>query len=182
MKRSIVLFTISLIALTIGFTSVAVSNVVKLPYKAHYNFMSADAKKEVECLAENIYFEAGYEPEKGQIAVAFVTLNRVKSGFFEGDICSVVKQKFNGVCQFSWWCENTTRSAKTLTGRSEIVYNDVRNLAVHVYANYDKLEDPSKGALFYHADYVSPGWRNMEYLTTIGRHLFYNRKDLKWTS
>jgi spore germination cell wall hydrolase CwlJ-like protein len=174
-----VLFTISLIALTIGFTALTVTNIVTLPYKAYYNFMSADAKKQVECLAQNIYYEAGYEPEKGQLAVAFVTINRVKSGFFEDDICGVVKQKHKGVCQFTWYCENTTRS---LTGRAEVVYNDVKDLAVYVYANYDKLEDPSKGALFYHADYVNPKWKNMEHLTTIGRHIFYIRKDLKWTS
>jgi spore germination cell wall hydrolase CwlJ-like protein len=179
MKRAIVLFTISLIALTIGFTALTVTNIVTLPYKAYYNFMSADAKKQVECLAQNIYYEAGYEPEKGQLAVAFVTINRVKSGFFEDDICGVVKQKHKGVCQFTWYCENTTRS---LTGRAEVVYNDVKDLAVYVYANYDKLEDPSKGALFYHADYVNPKWKNMEHLTTIGRHIFYIRKDLKWTS
>jgi|APGre2960657373_1045057.scaffolds.fasta_scaffold15304_4 spore germination cell wall hydrolase CwlJ-like protein len=179
MKRAIVLFTISLIALTIGFTALTVTNIVTLPYKAYYNFMSSDAKTQVECLAQNIYYEAGYEPEKGQLAVAFVTINRVKSGHFEDDICGVVKQKFKGVCQFTWYCENTTRS---LTGRAEVVYNDVKDLAVYVYANYDKLEDPSKGALFYHADYVNPKWKNMEHLTTIGRHIFYIRKDLKWTS
>jgi len=179
MKRVIVLFTISLIALTIGFTASAITNIVSLPHKAHYNLMSADAKRQVECLAQNIYYEAGYEPEVGQVAVAFVTMNRVKSGLFESDICGVVKQKSNNVCQFTWYCENTTRS---LTGRAEVVYNGVRNLAIYVYANYDKLEDPSKGALFYHADYVSPQWKNMEYLTKIGRHLFYNRKDLKWIS
>lgn len=179
MKRAIVLFTISLIALTIGFTALTVTNIVTLPYKAYYSFMSADAKTQVECLAQNIYYEAGYEPEKGQVAVAFVTLNRVKSGHFEDDICGVVKQKFKGVCQFTWYCENTTRR---LTGQAEMVYNDVRNLAVYVYANYDKLEDPSKGALFYHADYVNPRWKNMVRLTTIGRHIFYNRKDLMWIS
>lgn len=179
MKRAIVLFTISLIALTIGFTALTVTNIVTLPYKAYYSFMSADAKTQVECLAQNIYYEAGYEPEKGQMAVAFVTLNRVKSGHFEDDICGVVKQKFKGVCQFTWYCENTTRR---LTGQAEMVYNDVRNLAVYVYANYDKLEDPSKGALFYHADYVNPRWKNMVRLTTIGRHIFYNRKDLMWIS
>ena len=179
MKRAIVLFTISLIALTIGFTALTVTNIVTLPYKAYYSFMSDDAKTQVECLAQNIYYEAGYEPEKGQVAVAFVTLNRVKSGHFEDDICGVVKQKFKGVCQFTWYCENTTRS---LTGQAEMVYNDVKDLAVYVYANYDKLEDPSKGALFYHADYVNPKWKNMEHLTTIGRHIFYIRKDLKWTS
>ena len=182
MKRAIVLFTISLIALTIGFTIASVTNIVRLPYKTYYSFMTVDAKKQVECLAENMYFEAGYEPEKGQIAVAFVTINRVKSGFFEDDICGVVKQKFKGVCQFTWYCEHENPTANRLTGRSKEVYNDIRSLAVYVYSNYDRLEDPSKGALFYHADYVKPGWKNMEYLTTIGRHLFYNRKDMKWIS
>jgi spore germination cell wall hydrolase CwlJ-like protein len=185
MKRAIVLFTISLIALTIGFTIASVTNVVKLPYKAYYHFMSADAKQEIECLAKNIYFEAALEPEKGQVAVAFVTINRVKSGFFENDICGVVKQKINGTCQFSWWCEERPKAiyaSNVLTNGQNMLYNDIRNLAVHVYANYDKIEDPSKGALFYHADYVRPGWRNMEHLTTIGRHIFYNRRDMKWTS
>ena len=100
MKRAIVLFTISLIALTIGFTALTVTNIVTLPYKAYYNFMSSDAKTQVECLAQNIYYEAGYEPEKGQLAVAFVTINRVKSGHFEDDICGVVKQKFKGVPRY----------------------------------------------------------------------------------
>ena len=115
-------------------------------------------------------------------AVAFVTINRVRSGFFEKDICAVVKQKTNGTCQFSWYCENTTPASERLTGRAEMVYNGVRSLAAYVYVNHDKMEDPSKGALFYHADYVNPGWKNMQHLTTIGRHIFYNRKDLKWTS
>ena len=183
MKRAIVLFTISLIALTIGFTVLSVTNILKLPYKVYYSFMSADAKTQVECLAENIYFEAAHEPEKGKVAVAFVTINRVRSGFFEDDICSVVKQKINGTCQFSWWCEDRPKAismAKALTESNSPLYNDIRNLAVNVYANYDKLEDPSKGALFYHADYVNPKWRNMEHLTTIGRHIFYIRKDMKW--
>ena len=182
MKRSIVLFTISLIVLVIVFTTSAASNVVRMPYKPNYNTMSADAKKQIDCLAQNIYFEAGYEPEKGQIAVAFVTINRVRSGFFEKDICAVVKQKTNGTCQFSWYCENTTPASERLTGRAEMVYNGVRSLAAYVYVNHDKMEDPSKGSLFYHADYVNPGWKNMQHLTTIGRHIFYNRKDLKWTS
>jgi len=186
MKRAIVLFTISLIATTIGFTALTVTNIVNLPYKAYYSFMSADARTQVECLAQNIYYEAGYEPEKGQVAVAFVTLNRVKSGFFESDICGVVKQKTGNVCQFSWWCEDRPKAistARALTDSNNRLYNDIRNLAVYVYANHDKLEDPSKGALFYHADYVNPKWRNMEHLTTIGRHIFYIRKDMKnWTN
>jgi spore germination cell wall hydrolase CwlJ-like protein len=53
----------------------------------------------------------------------------------------------------------------------------VKDLAAYVYANHQKIKDPSKGALFYHADYVNPGWKNMVYLTKIGRHKFYNRKE-----
>lgn len=185
MKKPIVLFTFSLILLLIGFTTTAASNIIKLPFKPNYNTMSVEDKKQIDCLAENIYFEAGYEPEKGQIAVAFVTINRVKSGFFEKDICGVVKQKTKNVCQFSWYCEEKPKAiaySKALTNGHNLVYNDIINLAAYVYVNHDSMEDPSKGALFYHADYVRPGWKNMEHLTTIGRHIFYIRKDLKWTS
>jgi spore germination cell wall hydrolase CwlJ-like protein len=171
-----------MVALITGVVLQSTGNATQLIFKANFNMLSADAKKEVECLAENIYFEAAYEPKVGQVAVAFVTINRVKSGRFENDICGVVKQKIQNVCQFSWWCEERPKAiatSKVLTNGQNPVYNSVRDVALHVYANYEKLEDPSKGALFYHADYVKPGWRNMEYLTTIGRHLFYNRKDLR---
>ena len=46
--------------------------------------------REVECLARNIYFEAGGEPRAGKIAVAEVTMNRVKSRQFPRTVCGVV--------------------------------------------------------------------------------------------
>jgi spore germination cell wall hydrolase CwlJ-like protein len=153
-----------------------------MPYKAYYNNLTEDTKKEIECLAENIYFEAAYEPDQGKVAVAFVTLNRVKSKHFGNDICGVVKQKTGDVCQFSWYCEERPKAmshGKVLTNSNNSLYNDIRNIAIYVYANYEKLDDPTKGALFYHADYVRPGWKNMEKTAVIGRHIFYNRKDLK---
>ena len=152
-----------------------------LPLKVHYSQLNSFAQKEIQCLTNNIFFEAAYEPEKGQKAVAFVTINRVKSGHFPGTICDVVKQKTVGVCQFSWYCEEKPKWLSytgNLTNAQRMVYNDIKELAIHVYANYDKLEDPTKGALFYHADYVRPGWKNMIHTATIGRHIFYIRKDL----
>jgi spore germination cell wall hydrolase CwlJ-like protein len=137
-----------------------------------YKDLSPQAKKQVECLAQNIYYEAGWEPEEGQVAVAMVTMNRVEDGRFGNSICGVVKQKVQNTCQFTWFCEH-----KTLTNINHNVYNDVKNLAAYVYANYEKMDDPSKGALFYHADYVNPGWKNMRYLAKIGHHKFYNRKE-----
>ena len=177
-----ILTTLTVIAFILSFSFVMANQNKSMPYKAYYNNLTADAKKEIECLAENIYFEAAYEPEKGKIAVAFVTLNRVKSKHFENDICGVVKQKTGGVCQFSWYCEERPKAmsyAKVLTNTNNPLYNDIRNLAIYVYANYDLLTDPTYGALFYHADYVNPKWRNMEQTAVIGRHIFYNRKDLK---
>src|ERR1700676_3174349 len=47
---------------------------------------------DLECLAENIYFEARGEPLEGQYAVAEVTLNRTRAQNFPHTICSVVHQ------------------------------------------------------------------------------------------
>ena len=35
--------------------------------------------KDIQCLARNIYFEAGSEPEEGKVAVGLVTINRATS-------------------------------------------------------------------------------------------------------
>jgi spore germination cell wall hydrolase CwlJ-like protein len=53
------------------------------------------------------------------------------------------------------------------------LYNEIRELAVSVYINYERMIDPSNGALFYHADYVNPGWKNMRTTAVVGRHIFY---------
>jgi spore germination cell wall hydrolase CwlJ-like protein len=166
-----------MVILTISF-GMAAQIRYDMPFKTKFNNLSPQAKAEVECLAENIYFESAYEPKQGQIAVAFVTLNRVKSGLFETDICGVVKQKIRNVCQFSWYCEDKPyriSTEKRLTSSPNSLYNDIRELAVSVYINYERMIDPSNGALFYHADYVNPGWRNMKTTAVVGRHIFYNR-------
>ena len=44
-------------------------------------FVSAeDRTRQLECLANNIYWEAASEPFEGKVAVAQVTMNRVESG------------------------------------------------------------------------------------------------------
>jgi spore germination cell wall hydrolase CwlJ-like protein len=49
--------------------------------------------QDIDCLAKNIYYEAGSEPEEGKVAVAMVTINRVRDGRFGKTICSVVDQR-----------------------------------------------------------------------------------------
>ena len=120
--------------------------------------------EEVDCLSKNIYFEARDQPISGQFAVAEVVLNRTKSGGFPPDICEVVKQKKKRKCQFSWYCD----------GKADIM-SEKRAATLAKYIAVSVLEKPtnySKGALYYHADYVAPNWRKRK-VATIGDHVFY---------
>lgn len=124
--------------------------------------------KEVECLARNIYFEAGSEPYDGKVAVAEVTLNRVKSNAYPKTVCGVVYQKVNGVCQFSWVCENKHRVNTRTAGWSDSMKISQRFLV-------SKRESNIVGsAKFFHADYVEPRWaKTKTFVKQIGNHLFY---------
>jgi len=181
MLRSIILsIVVGITIISLGFVS------AKLSYgyqgiHVTFNELPRETKKQITCLADNIFFEAAYEPDKGKKAVAFVTLNRMYSGYYPDTICEVVKQKTTHVCQFSWYCEDRPKRlsyTKQLTDRQQMVYNDIMKIALHVYMNYEILPDPTKGALFYHADYVDPKWKNMIRTAVIGRHIFYIRKDM----
>lgn len=46
--------------------------------------------RDVECMARNIFYEAGSEPTEGKIAVGIVTLNRTQDGRFGKSVCDVV--------------------------------------------------------------------------------------------
>ena len=167
--RSIpILFSIliSTIILVVAFTS-NTENKYNIPVKISYYQLSKPLQKQIDCLAENIYFEAGHESLEGKVAVALVTLNRLSTGFYGNDICGVVKQKANGVCQFSWVC-----MSKSLTNANKLLYNDIKQLAVNIVMNYDVIRDVTYGATYYHADYVNPQW-GLPKTTQIGRHIFY---------
>ena len=152
-------------------TSIALANELDiLSHQVEFLNLSFDKQqsvmREVECLAQNIYFEAGAEPTAGKIAVATVTLNRVKEGFAKS-VCAVVKQKRNGVCQFSWVCSENKiiRSSETYRESQKIAQNILISKR-----NYGTMD----GALYFHADYVNPNWkRTKEFVKKIGRHLFY---------
>jgi spore germination cell wall hydrolase CwlJ-like protein len=100
----------------------------------------------------------------------------VQSGNYAGDICGVVYQKTGGTCQFSWYCESKTL-ANRLTVKKTALYNEIRELATNIVVNFERMEDVTQGATYYHADYVSPGWK-LQKIDKIGRHIFYkSRKD-----
>ena len=136
----------------------------------------ADPRDEIKCLALNIYFEARSEPEAGKHAVGHVVMNRVSSKRFPSTICDVVRQGGeirHYRCQFSWWCD----------GRSDTPFNKrewQKSIAIALAVYWDRTEDPTSGALWYHADYVKPSWRNaFERGPKIGRHIFYSQATQK---
>ena len=170
MRTKNILTIVSLLILSIIAITLYASNKIFLIndriLDVAYSELTKDTKKQIDCLAENIYHEARSEPEKGKVAVALVTLNRVEDPRFPKDICGVVKQKTQGMCQFSWFCTPVT------SNKGSESYQSAKEVAVYVYANYEKLHDITKGALYYHADYVNPGWK-LQKTVTIGRHIFY---------
>ncbi len=64
--------------------------------------------RDLDCLARNIFFEAGTEDTMGKYAVAQVTLNRLSSGYWGHNICSVVYSPD----QFSWTANRELATAK----------------------------------------------------------------------
>ena len=133
--------------------------------KEKKKYLSSNAKA-ITCLADNIYYEAGNEPRNGKIAVAGVTLNRMRNPKFPSNVCSVVYQRTSRVCQFSWTCMR--RPAK-----DPVLYAEAKDIAKKVLTSEINTRIVvNKDVLFYHADYVNPKWR-LERVTKIGRHIFY---------
>lgn len=116
-----------------------------------------------ECLAMNIYHESRGEVIEGQIAVAHVTLNRVAHQYWPESICEVVYQD----SQFSW-----TFQIKDPTPRDSKAWDQALVIARDVMIG--NTEDPTKGATFYHANYVNPNWASqMTVSKVVGVHIFY---------
>lgn len=135
-------------------------------------YMTAiEVEKTLDCLAINVYREAGHEPFEGKVAVAQVTLNRANSGKFPREICAVVYQKSRFtervVCQFSWYCDSKHRNRPI----NEEAYEESYRVAKMVFLEDFKLES-IENALYYHADYVNPNWK-LKRIAKIGTHIFY---------
>lgn len=143
----------------------------KLYYE--YSFIEYD---QIECLTQNVYFESRSESEKGQYAVANVTINRSKSEIFPQTICDVVQQKRNDKCQFSWWCDEKLRDQIEDKTYDQELYQQAKLIAIDTYMNHDKINVGTKGALFYHAKYVKKkklGVAKLHKTAIIGKHIFY---------
>lgn len=121
----------------------------------------AEIDSELRCLAGAVYFESRGESLAGQLAVAHVVLNRAKSGRFPKSLCGVVRQP----SQFSF-----VRRGKMPAVRAGAQWNNA--VAIAQIARDDSWKNQAPGALFFHARYVSPGWRKTR-IAAIDNHIFY---------
>jgi spore germination cell wall hydrolase CwlJ-like protein len=129
-------------------------------------------RRDLTCLALNVYFEARGEPEAGHYAVAEVTMNRVASRRYPNTVCGVVYEKrwdrLRGryVSAFSWTEFDTRPSPKSDE------FQRAWRIAEEVY--YGRHTPVANGALWYHATRVRPSWaREHVVVARIGRHIFY---------
>ena len=138
--------------------------------------------QELSCLARNIYYEAGNEPDEGKVAVGLVTLNRTGDQRFSRTVCGVVNQKIptnrahghspRAVCQFSWRCVSVRLPSNDDENwrKSQLV---ARNLLINPVV-YQRLEHKYWNALYFHEVHVRPLWvRHKQMVARIGGHLFY---------
>ncbi len=175
MIRIIKIF-VSLVALAlvtfVGYKAVSYKLDTLKTARTETSQVTADMRqKQLDCLARNIYHEAGYEPFEGKVAVAQVTINRTESGQFPSDICKVVYQKNvvyeKVLCQFSWYCDQASLK-KPMNGP---VYTESMEVAKKVLLEGFRI-DSVKSALYFHGDYIQPGWNRVR-VAKIGRHIFY---------
>jgi N-acetylmuramoyl-L-alanine amidase len=125
------------------------------------------SKQDFDCLARNIYYEAGIEDRLGKVAVAQVTLNRVRTGYWGKNICKVVYSP----AQFSW----TKVKRRAWMPNVGHAWEESKQVAAEVLDQGLRIRT-LKTSLFYHADYVSPKWRDdTKRITKVGRHIFYTQ-------
>jgi len=125
---------------------------------------AADAgSHELECLATGVYFEAKSEPLAGQLAVGKVIANRTGShGRFPSSYCGVLFQRG----QFSFVHGRSLPSVPRSSKQWQTA------VAIAKIVDQDLKESSVGDALFFHARYVSPGWR-LKRVASIGNHVFY---------
>jgi spore germination cell wall hydrolase CwlJ-like protein len=129
---------------------------------------------DLQCLAENIYFEAGNQPELGKVAVGVVTLNRTMDRRFPKSVCGVVKQSTEGDtglrCQFSWVCDDKTLPSQTNKNWRE----SLRIARMLLEGGYDQYRAIFENALFFHAASLKTDWHKRHpRVVQIGDHIFY---------
>lgn len=154
------------------FVSVLILIAAAFAFALRAMYAHRDDRRNLLCLARNVYFEARGEPPAGQYAVAEVTMNRKASGRYPDTVCGVVYQKNwdplrkRYVGAFSW------TEFDTLPAPAGEQWLQAWEVAEAVY--YGHEPPVLDGAMYFHAVYIKPDWaKRKKPLARIGGHIFY---------
>jgi spore germination cell wall hydrolase CwlJ-like protein len=144
--------------------------------------------KQLDCMAQNIYWEAQGEKALGKIFVGMVVMERLHSPHFPSTVCGVVFQgnrdahgkSIRHMCSFSWTCDGADHDINfnNIIDRREWLLS--YSIAKQVLAGKAHVPIDMVGVTHYHADYAKPFWskdhKDYKLVATIGHHLFYRWK------
>lgn len=125
--------------------------------------------RQARCLSEAIYYEARGENYQGQVAVAEVVMNRVRSKHYPNTVCGVVYQGSHRVtgCQFTFTCDGAIH--RRPRGRA---WERAQQVATQVMLGYAR--PVTMRATHYHTRAVNPVWNSgLVETTRLGSHIFY---------
>jgi spore germination cell wall hydrolase CwlJ-like protein len=158
--------------------------------------------RDVDCLARNIFYEAGSESIEGKVAVGMVTINRAQDPRYPQNVCGVVRQKTLTTIpqqtttvktvkddflsppkqvvetQTTWVQKAVCQFSWTCSQVSAPKATDPRWIASQEVAEtiarggYPDLQIKYGQAMHFHAVYVKPGWK-LKRVAQTGNHIFY---------
>ena len=130
---------------------------------------------DLQCMAENIYHEAGNQSYVGKLAVGQVVLNRTKANGYPNTVCGVIydgsQNSKTTICQFSWVCAQHPPIDKLSAEWHESV-----KIAFNLLSMRDTIIDVTEGSTNYHAVYIdAPNWtKKLHKVVVIDQHIFYS--------
>jgi spore germination cell wall hydrolase CwlJ-like protein len=143
--------------------------------------LSRQLYEDIQCLTENIYFEARSQSTAGWLGIASVTINRFRSEKFPDSICGVVYQgpthevsnvPLKNKCQFSWYCDGVAEYVEDVE-----MFFEIMRFTEIILNSQVMMFDVTDGATHYHNDSVEPHWaKSMTRTIRIDNHIFY-RED-----
>lgn len=123
---------------------------------------------QARCLAKNIYHESRGEGATGMVAVANVTLNRVRED--DDQPCHVVYERNRVACQFEWTCHAFLAVEKDRDSWEKA-------LAVAHKALEGKLDDVTSGATSFRRCASRMSLKGLKLTRVIGHHCFFQPRD-----
>lgn len=143
----------------------------------HHLFKTRNCENNRFCktLAEAIFFEGRGESIDGQYAIAYTVINRRDAGRWPDDVVSVVNQRINGTCQFSYVCQFSRESLSNKIRSERESWTTALTVAYDVYY-YETYDNTGGADHYYNPDKVSRTPRFAQVYTSvadIGNHKFF---------